>query len=110
MIQKEEKLRKGDILRNDWCDDSNPTHYGMYIGRGKIAGMHDCIMTIDYAGRKHGYAIDGNRLVVVGHIDAYDELVAALKKLDKSKEWNEKNREEGPPGILQGDQVSPEDV
>ena len=43
------------------------------------------ICSLDYAGRKHGYAIDGNRLVVVGHIDAYDELVAAGKKLDKAK-------------------------
>ena len=55
------------------------------MGKMIIAILQE-ICSLDYVGRKHGYAIDGNRLVVVGHIDAYDELVAALKKLDKSEE------------------------
>lgn len=83
MIDKNERLRRGDILRNDWCDDSNPTHYGMYIGRGKV-GHTDCFMLIGYDGKKRGYAVDNNRLVNVGHLDEYDSFVASLKALDHS--------------------------
>ena len=85
MIEKGQRLYKGDILRNDWAGETNPTLYTMYVKRGKVGNCatFDCIA---YDGRIIHHGEQNNRLVVVGHLKEYDEFIKALSKLRSMKQ------------------------
>lgn len=77
MIEKGQRLKKGDILRNDWAGKANPQKYTMYIGRGKV-GRNPTIDCLSFDMRIAKHSEWNNRLVVVGHLEEYDEFVKAL--------------------------------
>ena len=77
MIEKGQKLHKGDILRNDWTGEDSPLHYTMYIKRGK-SGSQKTIDCLSYDGRIVQWCEYDNRLVVVGHLKEYDDFIKAL--------------------------------
>lgn len=83
MIDKNQRLHKGDILRNDWTGKDNTTHYTMYIKRGKI-GSQKTIDCLSWDGRIVNWAEYDNLLVVVGHLKEYDDFIKALSQL---KAW-----------------------
>lgn len=80
MIEKGQRLKKGDILRNDWAGDVNPQKYTMYIKRGEVDGQKT-IVCLSYDGRLVHHCERDNRLSIVGHIAEYDEFIKALMKL-----------------------------
>ena len=80
MIEKNQRLHKGDILRNDWTGEDNPLHYTMYIKRGK-SGSQRTIDCLSYDGRIVDWVEYDNRLVVVGHLKEYDDFIKALSRL-----------------------------
>ena len=85
MIEKDQRLRPGDILRNDWAGKTNPALYTMYIKRGKV-GKCPTIDCLTYDGRITHHSIQDNRLVVVGHLKEYDEFIKALSCIRKDVE------------------------
>ncbi len=85
MIEKGQRLHPGDILRNDWASETNPNLYIMYVKRGKV-GQHPTFDCLAYDGRMRHYGVDDNRLVVVGHLNKYDEFIKALSKLRLMKQ------------------------
>lgn len=80
MIEKGQRLHPGDILRNDWTNESNSYHYTMYIGRGKV-GNQKTIDCVGYDGDIAHHCESDNRLVVVGHLKEYDDYKTALLRL-----------------------------
>ena len=80
MIEKGQRLRKGDILRNDWTGEDNPLHYTLYIKRGK-SGSQKTIVCLSYDGRIIDWCERDNRLCVVGHLQEYDNFVNSLYRL-----------------------------
>ena len=76
MIEDGQRLRKGDILRNDWAGKNNPHRYVMYISRGE-----NIINCLAYDGKIIGVGKHQNKLVVVGHIKEYDDFIRELRKL-----------------------------
>lgn len=80
MIEKGQRLHPGDILRNDWTDESNPYCHTMYIRRGKV-GNQKTIECVSYDGNTVHHCEANNRLVVVGHLQEYDDYKNALSHL-----------------------------
>lgn len=80
MIDPMQRLRAGDVLRNDWASDDNPQKYTMYLKRGKL-GNYKTFQCIAYDGCICHHEISNNRLEVVGHINEYDDYMAALRRL-----------------------------
>lgn len=80
MIKEGQRLHKGDLLRNDWAGENNPQKITMYIGRGKI-GSNETIKALSHDGRVVHHCKKDNRLVVVGHLFAYDAFVEALSRI-----------------------------
>lgn len=78
MIEKGQRIKPGDILRNYWAGEANPQKYTMYLRRGKVGNQRtiDCVA---YDGRIVHHCELDNRLVVVGHMKEYDDLVDALR-------------------------------
>lgn len=89
MIERSERIRCGDILRNDWCSDANPNRYTMYIGRDDRF-----FIGINYKGKRVRHYIDQNKIVRVGHIDEYDALISKLRTLDHSADSEDRGRRE----------------
>lgn len=85
MIEKDQRLHRGDILRNDWASEDNPHLYTMYIRRGKV-GNHPTIDCLGFDGRIAHHGAQDNRLVVVGDLNEYDEFIKALSKLRSMKQ------------------------
>lgn len=83
MIEKGQKLNKGDILRNDWTSEENPFHYTMYIKRGRVGNQRtiDCLA---YDGSIVNWCEYDNKLCIVGHLKEYDNFISALSKLSES--------------------------
>lgn len=79
-------LRKGDIVRNIFAGDNNPTAHLLYLGKGTCRQgryrhkVYDCI---SYEGRKVQVFREPEPFVVVGHMDEFDAFMAALEKLDR---------------------------
>lgn len=78
--EKDQRLKTGDILRNDWAGEDNPRKYTMYIRRGKLGNQKtiDCLSADGQI--VHHYESD-NRLVVVGHMNSYDKFKSALSQM-----------------------------
>lgn len=76
------KFKKGDILRNGWTSESNPTHLSVFVKCGKVGNQKtfDCI---GYDGSIVHHCRDNNKLEIVGHMAEYDAFVDALRKLDR---------------------------
>ena len=80
MIEKCQRMRRGDVLRNDWAGEENPYKYTMYIRKGKHCG-HTTIDCLSYDGKIVRHGEQDNRLVVVGHLKEYDDFICALKNI-----------------------------
>lgn len=76
------KFKKGDILRNGWTSEANPTHLSVFVKCGKVGNQKtfDCI---GYDGSIVHHCRDNNKLEIVGHMAEYDAFVDALRKLDR---------------------------
>ena len=76
------KFKKGDILRNGWTSEANPTHLSVFVKCGKVGNQKtfDCI---GYDGSIVHHCRDNNKLEIVGHMAEYDAFVDALMKLDR---------------------------
>lgn len=87
MIEKGQRLKPGDILRNDWAGENNPQKYTMYLKRGKVGNQKtiDCIAA---DGRMVHHCESDNRLVIVGHMDWYDKFKSALSQINEVK-WDD---------------------
>lgn len=79
---KPRMIKKGDIVKNGYTTEQNPTHLSVFVKRGKVGNQKtfDCI---GYDGRIVHHCVDENQLEVVGHMKEYDDFVCALKKLDR---------------------------
>lgn len=82
MIEKGQRIKPGDILRNDWAGDDNPHKYTMYLGRAKACGQQT-FKCLAYNNSIVHHCASNNRLVVVGHLKEYDEFIDGLKNLFK---------------------------
>lgn len=80
MIEKGQRLKKGDILCNNYAGKSNPYKYIMYVKRGSN-GTEKTIDCLAYDGSIIRLREFLNQLIVVGHLDEYDKFVRALKTL-----------------------------
>ena len=93
------EFKKGDIVRNIYAGEGNPTRYLLYIGKCTIKqGRYKSrgYKCISYDGRKVELFIDNNPLVKVGHMDEFGAFMKALKSLAEIKS-GESNHE--PPTI-----------
>ncbi|PWL54716.1 MAG: hypothetical protein DBY36_01890 [Clostridiales bacterium] len=79
---KPRMIKKGDIVKNGWTTEQNPTHLSVFVKCGKVRNLKtfDCI---GYDGGIIHHCMNDNKLEVVGHMKEYDDFVCALKKLDR---------------------------
>lgn len=83
----EDKLVRGDIVKNNHAGDGNPIKYLLYIGKGTIRQgryTHKSYDFIGYDGKKVQIFRDGADIEKVGHMDEFDSFLFSLKQL---KEW-----------------------
>lgn len=83
-MMAELKFKKGDIVRNIFAGKGNPTSHLLYLGKGTCRQgryshkVYDCI---GYDGQKVQVFREDEPLVVVGHMNEFDDFIAALRKL-----------------------------
>lgn len=83
------EFRKGDIVRNIYAGESNPTRYLLYLGKGTCKQgrySHKAYNCMGFDGTKVQVFRQDNPLVLVGHMPEYDAFVLALKGLKDFKE------------------------
>lgn len=96
MADKEKSFRKGDIVRNIYAGKTNPERYLLYIGKCTIRqGRYTSngYLCRNWEGEKVEFFQKDNPLEYMGHMDAFDEFMAALKKL-KDMEHGEVKEDE----------------
>lgn len=78
------RCKKGDILKNGWTTEKNPTHLSVFVKCGKVGNQKtfDCI---GYDGSLIHHLQYDNKIEVVGHMEEYDSFISALKKLNRSE-------------------------
>ena len=83
-----DEFRKGDIVRNVFAGENNPTAHLLYLGKGTCRQgryshkVYDCI---GYDGTKVQVFREDDPLVVVGHMREFDDFIVALRKLADMK-------------------------
>lgn len=89
MIDQNKPLRKGDIVKNNYAGERNPHRFLLYLGKGTVRQgrythkTYDCIA---YDGRKVQFFREDAQFEYIGHMDAYDTFLAALRKLNRCEE------------------------
>lgn len=78
-------MKRGDIVRNIYAGDKSPLRYMVYLKDSKIRGdtVCDCVC-YDLKVRKfykRDFPTLKETLEVVGHLDEFDALMAALARL-----------------------------
>ena len=82
-------FRKGDIVRNIFAGENNPTAHLLYLGKGTCRQgryshkVYDCI---GYDGRKVQVFRNPEPFVLVGHMAEFDAFMAALRALADRKD------------------------
>lgn len=80
------KFRKGDIVMNIFAGRGNPYRYLLYLGKGQgrySQKVYDCI---GYDGERVRVLRSDDPLVVVGHMEEFDDFIAALRKLESMEQ------------------------
>ena len=76
--------RKGDIIKNLWAGESNPTKCLLYIGKSSVKQGRYTEKTYRCIGFDGGIVHllrDNARIEIIGHMDEFDRFMAELKKL-----------------------------
>lgn len=73
-------MKKGDIIKNLWAGDGNPHKCLLYIGKSSMQ-RNKTYRCIGYSGDNVHLFRDDARIEVVGHMDEFDNFMAALKRL-----------------------------
>lgn len=78
------EFRKGDIVRNIFAGENNPTAHLLYLGKGTCRQgrySHKVYNCIGYDGTKVQVFRNPEPFVLVGHMDEFDAFMAALRSL-----------------------------
>lgn len=81
--EDQQNFRKGDILINGFAGEGNPIRRFLYLGKGSIKQgryTHKTYKGIGYDGKKIDLFRD-TPLIYVGHMQEYDDFIAALSRL-----------------------------
>lgn len=83
-MQDEIALKPGDVVENGWAGRENPYRRLLYLRKGTIGSGMNKHKTFDFIGfdGKLVKLFEGNaNLIRVGHMEEYDNLIAALRSL-----------------------------